>query len=358
MLRIVFGLGTRAVDRKEDDYPRIAALDDPLIRPHAGMENIKQFSQHYVDVLNIDDNKLETAALRNLIKNVPDLKLDLVAVEDREANAKAKEFGIGGGKSFVLTFDKLLGETDFVPHMQRMLKRLQEYYNYPVDIEFTLNFPKDRGPQINLLQCRPLQTRGLGRKVEIPEHIDKARILFRSQGGFMGGSISQSIQRVIYIDPEGYIGLPLQQKYELARIIGKLNGRIQNKKEEITMLIGPGRWGTTTPSLGVPVSFSEINNVSVLCEISYPSGNLMPELSYGSHFFQDLIEGDIFYAALFCEKEGVVFNPSQFGRHSNILDAVLPEASKYRDVVKVCDMKDVGLKILADIVSQTVVCFS
>ncbi|MHC4728634.1 MAG: PEP/pyruvate-binding domain-containing protein, partial [Planctomycetota bacterium] len=145
MVRIVFGLGTRAVDRVEDDYPRIAALDDPLIRPHAGMENIKQFSQHYVDVLNVDDNKLETAALRNLIKNVPDLKLDLVAVEDREANARAKELGVGGGKSFVLTFDKLLGETDFVPHMQRMLNKLQEYYNYPVDIEFTLNFPKDRG---------------------------------------------------------------------------------------------------------------------------------------------------------------------------------------------------------------------
>ncbi len=95
----------------------------------------------------------------------------------------------------------------------------------------------------------------------------------------MGGSISQLIQRVIYIDPEGYIGLPLQQKYDLARTIGKLNMRIRNKKEEVTMLIGPGRWGTTTPSLGVPVSFSEINNVSVLCEISYPSGNLMPELS-------------------------------------------------------------------------------
>ncbi|MHC5060795.1 MAG: PEP/pyruvate-binding domain-containing protein [Planctomycetota bacterium] len=357
MLRIVFGLGTRAVDRVESDYPRIAALDDPLVRPHAGIENIKQFSQRYVDVLNIDDNKLETVSLRDLTKNIPDLKLDLVAIEDRKANAKIKELGLDNDQSFILTFDKLLGKTDFVSNMRRMLKRLEDYYSYPVDIEFTLNFPEGRPPQINLLQCRPLQTKGLGNKVEIPEHINKNHVLFSSEGGFMGGSISQSIQRAIYIDPAEYIGLPLQQKYDLARIIGKLNGQIQNKKKDVTMLIGPGRWGTTTPSLGVPVSFSEINNMSILCEISYPSGNLMPELSYGSHFFQDLVEGNIFYTALFCEKQDVVFNPDHFGLYPNILDAVLPEASRYHNVVKVYDMKEVGLKILADVVSQTVVCF-
>jgi len=358
MLRVVLGLGTRAVDRVENDYPRIAALDEPLVRPHAGIENIKKFSQHYVDVLSINENKPETVSLRELLKSVPDLALELVAIEDRAGNVRAKELGIDGDKSWVLTFDKLLGETDFVPHMRRMLKRLEEYYDYPVDIEFTLNFPKDRSPQINLLQCRPLQTKGIGRKVEIPEHIDEARILFRSQGCFMGGSISQSIHRVIYIDPEGYIGLPMGRKYDVARIVGKLNGQVKNKEQEVIMLIGPGRWGTTTPSLGVPVSFSEINNMSVLCEVSYPSGNLMPELSYGSHFFQDLIEGGIFYTALFCEKNDVVFNRGQFDNHPNMLEAVLPGSAKYEDVIRVYDMKDAGLKILADVISQTVVCFS
>jgi hypothetical protein len=174
----------------------------------------------------------------------------------------------------------------------------------------------------------------------------------------MGGSISQSIHRVIYIDPEGYINLPMGRKYDVARIVGKLNGQVQNREQEVIMLIGPGRWGTTTPSLGVPVSFSEINNMSVLCEVSYPSGNLMPELSYGSHFFQDLVEGDIFYIALFCEKDDVVFNGGRFDHHPDILEAVLPEAAKYQNVIRVCDMKDVGLRILADVVSQTVVCFS
>ncbi|HIJ69756.1 MAG TPA: phosphoenolpyruvate synthase [Planctomycetes bacterium] len=357
MLRVVLGLGTRAVDRVENDYPRIAALDDPLARPHTGMDNIRKFSQHYVDVLSIKEDKLRTISLRELTKNAPDLSLELIAVEDREGNARAKELGIDSNKWCVLTFDKLLARTDFASNMQRMLKRLEEHYNYPVDIEFTLNFPRDRGPQINLLQCRPLQTKGAGKKVEIPEHIDEARILFRSQGCFMGGSISQSIHRIIYIDPEGYIKLPMGRKYDVARIVGKLNGQVKNRLQELIMLIGPGRWGTTTPSLGVPVSFSEINNISVLCEVSYPSGNLMPELSYGSHFFQDLIEGDIFYIALFCEKDDVVFNRDRFYNRPNILKTVLAEAAVYEDIIRVYDVKEAGLKILADVVSQKIVCF-
>lgn len=65
------------------------------------------------------------------------------------------------------------------------------------------------------------------------------------------------------------------------------------------MLIGPGRWGVTTPSLGVPVIFSEICNMAVICEVASTDAGFMPELSYGSHFFQDLVETGIFYVAMF-----------------------------------------------------------
>ena len=123
------------------------------------------------------------------------------------------------------------------------------------------------------------------------------------------------------------------------------------------MLMGPGRWGTSTPSLGVPVRFSEINQMAALCEISYPGGNLMPELSYGSHFFMDLVEGQTYYIALFCEKSDVVFQAGLLQRHFNMLTQIFPEADKYSKTVFVYEIKDDTLMLEADVFSQKLVCY-
>jgi hypothetical protein len=115
--------------------------------------------------------------------------------------------------------------------------------------------------------------------------------------------------------------------------------------------------GTTTPSLGVPVSFSEINNMTVLAEIAYEGGNLMPELSFGTHFFQDLVEGDIFYLAIFPQKGDVFFNTACFSQMPNLLTHFSPGSSKYTNIVKVYETDHEQLQIMCDIVSQKVVCF-
>jgi hypothetical protein len=108
--------------------------------------------------------------------------------------------------------------------------------------------------------------------------------------------------------------------------------------------------------LGVPVSFSEISKISVLMELSYEGGNLMPELSFGTHFFQDLVESDIFYAALFPQKQGVVFNKNLL-EMDNSLSNIIPSEAEYENVVKVFDFDPGSLKIMSDIVSQKLICF-
>jgi hypothetical protein len=173
----------------------------------------------------------------------------------------------------------------------------------------------------------------------------------------MGGSISQPIKRIIYVEPQAYVEAPISKKYSIARLIGKLNAQIADRKKTPTLLLGPGRWGTTTPSLGVPVSFSEISKISVLMEIAYEGGNLMPELSFGTHFFQDLVESDIFYAALFPQKEGVLFNKEKLLEMPNLLSDFVPAESEYENVVKVVDVDTDSLQIMSDIVSQKMVCF-
>jgi hypothetical protein len=356
MLRLVAGLGTRAVNRVENDYPRIVALDNPLFRPHADIEDAHRFSQHEIDLLNIDENKLESVSLQHAIDGGLDMKLNLLATRDNETTQRMREAGMKGQEAWILTFDSLLSRTSFPGVMHRMLKRLETMYDYPVEIEFTVNFTRNSNYRINLLQCRPVQTKGLPQPVEIPRDFEQDVVLFASEGHFLGGSICQEIKRIIYVEPDYYTKLPLSDRYDIARLVGKLN-KLTHSADTPTMLLGPGRWGTTTPSLGVPVRFSEINNVTILGEIAYSTGNLMPELSYGTHFFQDLIETGIFYLALFPDTPGAIFHKEQLLRFNDILEELILDGHKYRDVVKVYEVTGENLRLVADITSQKLVCF-
>ena len=355
MLRLVFGLGTRAVNRVEGDYPAIIALDTPKLRPYAGTEDLKKFSQREVDVLNIEENALQTIPLDKLLENEPDLKLDLIGKRDLETEEKMKGMGIAG-KAYVLTFDQLLSRTDFVDNLQELLKTLEKNYQYPVDVEFTVNFTREGMMQINLLQCRPLQAKGSAGRVKFPEKMAKEKMVFESRGNFMGGNIIQSIQRMVFVDPEAYSNLLFSGKYEIARLIGKLNKQIEEREKLNTLLIGLGRWGTRDPSLGIPVKFAEINKIAGLIEIDDPERGFTPELSFGSHFFLDLVETDIFYAALFLGSGSVFFNKPWMDTLPNRLSEVLPEAAALQKVLKVYDFAEKPLRLLADVTLQKVVC--
>ncbi len=357
MLRVVMGLGTRSVNRVEGDYPRVVALDQPLLKAHAGMNDTRKYSQHEIDVINIKENALTTISLLDMMKEKVKINLDNIGVLDYEMMREMRERGMKSQDVWILTFDKLFSEGSLADTIKKMLKILEKIYKYPVDIEFTINFTKKGGYKINLLQCRPLQTIGMEKKAVIPENIKKNKILIASEGYFFGGNISQKIDKIIFVDPAGYHQLSVAGKYDVARIIGAINRKIKNREEDPVLLLGPGRWGTTTPSLGVPVTFSEINNVAVLGEIAFKWGNLMPELSFGTHFFQDLVETNIFYIAIFPEVKGVVFNEKKLKSFKNIFSSLMPDYDKYEDIIKVYDVRDGKLKIASDIISQKMFCY-
>ncbi|MCK4994284.1 MAG: PEP/pyruvate-binding domain-containing protein [Candidatus Omnitrophica bacterium] len=358
MLRLVFGLGTRAVDRVEGDYPRMVALDAPLQRPYSQRDDLKRFSQHKVDVIDIKKNKFHIITLESLIDEKLYKGISRVAVKDYEAMRIMSEMGREEKEHWILTLDNLFENDNFAGVFKSILKTLQKSYDYPVEIEFTVNFTRDDAFRINLLQCRPLQTWGISHGVKIPQRIKNNDILFKSQGYFLGGNSLQQIKRIIYVDQVKYIKLVQSDKYQVARLVGELNRQIKDKEAMPTLLIGPGRWGTTTPSLGIPVKFAEINNVSVLVEVASTEDNLMPELSFGTHFFQDLVETHIFYAALFPGKVDVDFRTTWFTQSKNLFAKFIPQFAKYKDIIGVYDVSDRDLKMMSDVVSQKLVCFS
>jgi hypothetical protein len=357
MLRLVLGLGTRAVDRVEGDYPRIVALDAPEKQAHKGFEDTRKFSQRDVDLLNITENCLQTVSLLTLTKEAVAIPWRRYAIQDTETMDLLER---RGQKQVVwlLTFEQLFADKTFPRLMQKILKSLEKAYDYPVDIEFTVNFTAERAPKINIVQCRPLQTKGAQKEVAIPSGITDEQTFFRTEGNFMGGNISQPLKWVIWVDPAEYSVLPLTEKHEIARLVGRLNKRIADRIDSPTMLIGPGRWGTSTPAMGVPITFAEINNFSVLGEVAFTSGNLMPELSFGSHFFQDLVETDIFYLALYPEAKNCFLNSDWLQQQSNSLEGLAPTSARYKKVVKVIRVPEKNLYLMADVVSQQLICFS
>jgi hypothetical protein len=357
MLRIVFGLGTRAVNRVENDYPRIVALDAPLVKPYAKQEDMRRFSQHQVDILNLNENQFQSLPVMDVLNEDLETHMDLLAVRDTEVSKYMKSTGRNMRDVWILTFDELLASTSFASVMSKMLKILEQVYRYPVDIEFTVNFNAEGKVKVNLLQCRPFQTKGHYSRVEIPEKINKTKILLKQDANFMGGSIYQSISRIIFIDPQRYAKLSVPGKYDIARLVGKLNKKINKREEMPTILFGPGRWGTTTPTMGVPVTFSEISNITAIGEIAYHDGSLIPDLSFGTHFFQDMVEMDIFYMAIYPEKENVFFNTAWMEKQHNIMAELVPEDKKYAEVVRVYDVQAKDLRLLSDIVTQKMICF-
>jgi len=94
MLRLVFGLGTRAVERVEDDYPQTIALDQPLLRPYGDREGQSRFSQHNADILDTNENCLRTVSINDLLNDELNMKLELIAEPDSHTERKVRELGM------------------------------------------------------------------------------------------------------------------------------------------------------------------------------------------------------------------------------------------------------------------------
>jgi hypothetical protein len=360
MLRLVFGLGTRAVDRCDDDYTRVVALNAPFLRPESTINEVRKFAQRRADVLDLRANQLVSRYFEDVVKSAGTIDISMFASRDTDLERQSREQGSAGPFSWVLTFERLFQETPFINDMRNLLQTLQEAYDCPVDVEYTVNFVEDGTYRINLVQCRPFQVqRGPG-AAAFNEISDNAQVLLESRGPIIGNSMSFAIDRLIYVVPSKYGSLSNSDRYAVARLVGKLTHALSGKDKKKIMLVGPGRWGTTTPSLGVPVSFTEINTASVICELATMHEGLVPDVSLGTHFFNDLVEFNMLYMALYPERKDYRFNEQLLLDAPNALLSLVPDAHQWEETVKVLEADgDANKKVLlnVDSMSQKAVCY-
>lgn len=333
--RLVMGLGTRAVERVADDYPRLITLSHPQLRPETTPAAIRRYAQRSADVIDLESNSFVTLPVKKIVSmDYPALRW--LASVDQGGTLLPLAF-IGPQTSpdqLVLTFDNLLGQTDFVPLLKNVLATLARRYETPVDIEFAATLAADSPPRftLHLLQCRPQSSMRGGAAQAIPADLPQSETLFLATRMVPQGGVAE-VEYVVYVDPLAYgrIDDPVR-RHEAARIVGRLNKNLEGKN---FILIGPGRWGSANVALGVPVTYADIYNARALVELAVPQQGLAPEPSYGTHFFQDLVEAQIYPLAVYPEEPGDWLNADFFDSAHNQLAALLPGDYGFAECVKV-----------------------
>ncbi len=337
LLRLVPGLGTRAVDRLSDDYPVLVAPGQPDLRVNTTQEETMRYAPRYIDVINLETNSIETVVLSDLIRDYGD---EYPRVKEIFSVYKNNYLRPASGlidfehDELVATFDGLLKKSGFIEQVRTLINALESHYNMPIDIEFAAD-DKD----FYLLQCRPQSYSKDAVAVKLPKDIDDSKIVFTANKYISNGHV-ENITHIVYVPPDEYDKLEtLELLNDVGKVVGILN-KLLPKRQFI--LIGPGRWGSRGDvKLGVNVTYSEINNTSALIEVAFKKGNYQPDLSFGTHFFQDLVEAAIVYLPLYPDEPDAIFNHEFLLDSPNLLKELLPEYSYLDKVLRVINVASV-----------------
>ena len=352
MLSLVMGLGTKAVDRTKKDYPRIINLDKPEVTLTKDLKEKHRYSQHYLDVIDLKNISLHDVPVDEGLGIIPRYAKKVLVEHDREAERMFRDRGQRREIVFV-NCEGIVKNHKFIDEMKEILNTLETAYDYPVDIEYTVNVGEDNSFNINLLQCRPLQVSINNETIEMPE--DK-NVFFHIKESSMGMSRKSEIDTICYVDPHKYYEYPYAQKSSISRVISDINAYCKNN-DKTAILIVPGRIGTSSPELGIPVVFADISHFSAILEESYSEVGYMPELSFGSHMFQDLVEAEIYYGALFENEKKLEFNRDMLFDYPNILKDINPNLTdEIYQMIQVIDFDEDKAELYHDMNKDETLC--
>lgn len=337
VLRLVIGLGTRAVDRLGNDYPLLVSPAQPGIRVNTMPEQVVHYSQKSIDVINLETRRFETHPIEDLVREVgADFPVwdRLFSIWDGQAVRRAnRAMDQPDRDPVVVTFDGLLNGTPFLHEMREIMRVLKETFGIPMDVEFAHD-----GKDLYILQCRPQSRLDDEEAIAIPARIPGERKMFSAKRYITNADV-RGVRTIIYVDPDGYGKMAsLADMGAVGDAVSRLNSVLPRKS---FILMGPGRWGSRGDiKLGVRVSYSDINNSAMLIEIARKVGDYVPDLSFGTHFFQDLVESRIRYLALYPDDPNVIFAHDFFQKSPNSLTRYLPEYGYLSPVLRVTDVPE------------------
>jgi pyruvate, water dikinase len=335
LVRLVPGLGSRAVDRVGDDYPILAVPRQPNLRVNAGVDEVVRYSPRWADVIDLQGGGFKTVSVTQLVRecgtDYPSFEQVFSSLDGDLLRRPVSLLVDPEKDDLVATFEGLLSSSPFVAQVGRTLELLQSRLGTAVDIEFAHD-----GEHLYIVQCRAQSPTDESLAAPIPRDVDKRDVLFTANRYVSNGWIPD-LTHLVYVDPVAYGKLPgVREMKAVGRAVGRLNKLLPRRR---FALLGPGRWGSRGDiKLGVSVTYADINNTAMLIEIARTKGSYVPDLSFGTHFFQDLVEARIRYLPLYPDEPDAVFAERFFLRSENLLPRLLPDCAQLADVIRVVDV--------------------
>ena len=233
------------------------------------------------EAVNLESIKFRSITDKRILKSVS-------STYDYNDNV-IKHSTIHKGKK-IITFNYLLNGKEFpLPEMLNDLLQIsQKEMNNPVEIEFACNLSEDGTPNIfNVLQIRPIVATIDYERINLQD-IDFSKSILHSNKALGNGKI-ENIKHMVYIKPNKF---DASKSNMLADLIYGINKKFIEKEANYA-LIGPGRWGSSDPWLGIPVKWAQISNAGLIIESGLEHFRVDP--SQGTHFFQNLTSFRIGY---------------------------------------------------------------
>jgi hypothetical protein len=352
LLRIVAGLGTRAVERVSQDYPRLIALSHPTLRPETTVEEQRRYSQRFMAAVDTATNDIATVPILEALGGDHPTLPQIAAIDHGDSlEPIAAGITLAPDERITLTFDGLCRDESFVAMMKAILDRLEEVYQGPVGVEFALELTRpvegdapaewghERPPSVGIVQrlqvleCRPQgkYRQDFSAWDESPE---PSRTLFATPTLLPSTKI-EAIRYLIFIDPDTYYQITDEEtRQRIVETLTQLNDALPNGQ---FAAIGPGRWGSPNSRLSVPVTYSNVCNSRLLIEIS-PRYSLAPEMPYGTDFFEDLAESGIHVLGIQSGGDEQ-FDWEFFNQAKNRLADLLPDHGDMADMMRLIDLE-------------------
>jgi hypothetical protein len=215
----------------------------------------------------------------------------------------------------LITFAPML-KNDLIPlpEILKTLARLgKDAMGVNVEMEFAATLdPESRRTEFYILQMRPMVSRSVIKKVHF-RGLDEATLVCSSDSTLGNGCISD-IADIIYIKPETFTNL---KTLEMAGEIGELNRQLKIENRA-SLILGPGRWGSSDPFLGIPVKWNHISTSKVIIEAAY--GAFSADPSHGTHFFHNLTSLGIGYFTIKPEQKEGMIDWAWIGRQEVLAD--------------------------------------
>lgn len=299
ILNVVFGLGKSVVEggktlRFSPEFPKkILQLSQPYLAMRDSQKMMFALDLR-PGAFKISRNEGVNLAHIPVTEVIPDYTNSNLVFSTYSAVNSRIVPGVEESGARIVSFDAILkyGKYPLSKALSEIMDICRKELLCEVEIEFAADVAPSGKLSLKLLQVRPISSYSAEQEVNFDELKTSLGTLFLESGKALGNGFVNDVSHIVYIAPDKFNSLSTR---EIAAELAEINNTFKSRNEGY-ILIGPGRWGSSDPNLGIPVIWSDISEAKMIVEYSMPGFQVEP--SQGTHFFQNITSLGVGYLSI------------------------------------------------------------